>query len=291
MAYLPDEHVGYALMINCENEATMNQLRDLVRAYLLRDRKSPSPPPPTGTADEAQMAEYAGWYEPVTRRSENQWYLESILGLTHVTSANSQLALRDLTNGRTAYVRITGRLYRGLNNSRTLVLVGDHSDGTLFQFAGGNTFRRLPKFTAALKLGFALATALLMGSTAIFALVWLPRRIFGSLKEAPNFSVRTYPLIATLFGSAVFILIWEVSGNYFARANGPGWSGNQASLVYHVAHGAFAWFAIDGLIRAVRHRRSPMLRPVWWHSFATSLVLTAWAVYLVYWGLRAEFGI
>lgn len=288
LGYLPEKGVGYALMINCENEDAMSQLRGLVRAFLLRDRKPP-PPPPIGTSDEAQMAEYVGWYEPITPRSENQWYLESLLGLTHVAAGSGRLSLFDLTNGKFAYLPVNGRIFRRPDNSRTLVLVGDHSDGTLFQFGGGNTFRRLPEHILALKLGFVGATALLMLSTVAFALFWIPKRLFGELRNAPHFSVRTYPFFATLLGGMVIVLIWEVSGNYFARAGGPFWSGSMAMLVYNVAQGAFAWFAVDGLIRALRYRRAFGPRLIWWHCFATALVLSAWAGYLVYWGLRAEF--
>jgi hypothetical protein len=51
---------------------------------------------------------------------------------------------------------------------------------------------------------------------------------------------------------------------------------------------AFAGFAVDGLIRALRHRRAFRPPLIWWHCFTTTLVLSLWASYLVYWGLRAE---
>lgn len=290
LAYLPDEGVGFAVMINSENGDALDQLEDLVRAYLLRDRKPPLPPP-AGNVDEGQMAEYSGWYEPITPRSESQRYLERILGLTRVTSGNGQLFLEDLTNGKYAYLRVTDRVYRRLDNSRTLALVGDHTEGTLLQFGGGNTFRRLTTFMVDLKLGFAVAAVFLMFCTAISAMTWLPRKLFGDLKAAPYFSVRTYPFIATVCAVAVVVLIWDVSGNYYARAGGAIWSGNLAFTTYNLAIGIFAWFAFDGLIRALRYRRSPISRLVWWHCFATSLALSAWAGYLVYWGLRAEFAL
>jgi CubicO group peptidase (beta-lactamase class C family) len=290
MEYLTNEGVGYAVMINSEKGDALRQLENLVRAYLLRDRKPPLPPP-AGRVDEAQMAEYSGWYEPITPRSESLRFLESILGLTHVTSGNGQLFLWDLTNGKHAYVRVTGRAYRRLDNSRSLALVGDHTEGTLLQFGGGNTFRRLSRFMVDLKLGFALTTAFLMFSSAIFALIWIPGRLFGGLKAPPYFSVRTYPLISTLCAVAVVVLIWDVSGNYYARAGGPIWSGNLASTTSILAVGMLAWFAFDGLIRALRYRRSPISRLVWWHCFATSFALSVWAGYLVYWGLRAAFAL
>jgi hypothetical protein len=235
------------------------------------------------------MAEYSGWYEPITPRSESSRYLERILGITQLSYGNGQLFLRDLTNGKFAYVRVTGRLYRRLNNSRSLVLVGDHSSGTLFQTVGGPTFRRMPAYLAYPKLGFAVATALLMLSSIIFAFFWLPRRLFGDLKDGSYLGVRSDPLVATLLGLVVFAIIWEASGNYYARADGARWSGSLVGIVNHLAQGAFVFFAGRGLYRTFHHRRSPVSRLMWWHSLATSSVLSVSAVYLAYWGLRGEF--
>ena len=287
MHYLPHEGIGYAVMINCKNDYALYRLEDAVRTYLVGDLKPPSTAP-FGSVGDTQIAKYSGWYEPITPRNERFRYLESILGVTHVTLANGRLYLSDLTNGKYAYARVDGRVYRRLDNSRSLVLVGDHTDGTLFQTVGGPTFRRMPTYIACLKLGFALVTALLMSSTVIFALVWIPKRLFGKLKEAPYFGVRWDSLLGTLSGSAVGILIWEASGNYYARADGAIWSGYWVRIADYVAYGAFAFYAIRGLLRALRRRCVPIARMVWWHSLATSLALTVWAVYLCYWGLRND---
>jgi CubicO group peptidase (beta-lactamase class C family) len=289
MAYLPTEGVGYALMINSENEDAMYQLEEVIRTYLVRNLTAPLPPPQGGKADEAQAAEYSGWYEPITPRSEKSKYLESMLGITHLNFENGNLFLRDLTNGKFAYARVGGRLYQRLNRSRSLVLVGDRSDGTLFQTIGGPTFRRMPAYVSFSKLGFVVATVLLMLSSAIFALFWLPRSLFGNLRGAPHLGVRSDPLLATLLGGSVFVLIWEASGNYYARAGGALWSGDFVVILDHLLQGAFAFFAIRGLLRALRRRRSQINRPVWWHAIATSFILSVWAVYLAYWGLRSDF--
>ncbi len=289
MNYLPDQGVGYALMINQENYGAMDRLTQVVRAYLVQGLAAPGPMP-TAAVDEAELARFAGWYEPITPRNESARFLEGFLGLTRLGARDGRLYLRDLTNGTYAYLRGGPRLYRRLDGSRSLVLVEDRREGTLFQTVGGPTFRRLPAYWVDLKLGFVVATLGLMVSTAIFAFFWLPRRLFGDLKAAPFFGVRMDPLWATLWGAAVGFLIWNASGDYYARAGGAVWTGGWVLFANHMAHGLFAFFAIRGLARAMRRRRSPIGRAIWWHSFATSLALTVWAVSLSYWGLRSEFG-
>ena len=291
MLYLPNEGVGYALMINCENQDAMNQLEDVVRTYVLRGQKPP-PLPVEIKADPAQSAEYSGWYEPITPRNESSQYLERFLGLTRLHFENGRLCTWDLTNGKRAYIRVVGRIYRRLDNAApNLALVSDRSDGTLFQFGGGPTFRRVPGLIMSLGLGAALAAALLMLGSVIFAFFWVPRMLFGGRKVVPHFRVLADLLMATLSAIAVFVLIWEASGDYYARPGGPLWSGNFVGIAFNVANVAFVSFAVGGLIRTLNSRRSPMPWLVWWHSFALALVLAVCATYLAYWGLRAEFAL
>lgn len=290
MLYLPEEQVGYALMINSGNNDLMGRLEYTIRAYLLRDRKPP-PLPAEAKPDPAQAAAYSGWYGPVTPRNEYDRFLERILGLTHVTFDDGRLFTHDLTNGKTAYVRVAGGIYRKSSSAvATLALIADHSDGTFLQFGGGPTFRRLPGLVVVATFGAAGATVFLMLGSVVFAFFWIPRKFFGDLKGAPHLHARADPLLATLSGVALFVLIWNESGNYYARAGGPIWSGDLALIVYHLAHAAFVGFAIGGLVRAWGTRRAPIHRLVWWHSFALSLALTVCGVYLAYGGLRGELG-
>lgn len=288
-AYLPDEGVGYALMINGENGYAMYLIEEAVRTYLTRGLTPPRPPG-TAPADEAQLSAYAGWYEPFTPRHEGSRYLESLLGLTRVGRGDGRLIVSDLTNGSVPYVREDGPLYRRIDDSRRLVLIRDRSQGMFFLTVGGPAFRRLPLHVAFLELGFAGATAILMLGTVVFAFFWLPKRLFGSLREAQYFGVRTDPLLATLCGGGVFALIWCASGDYFARANGALWSGGAATIATHAVYGAFSFFSIRGLLRAVRRRNAPMGRLIWWHCLATSLALAFVSSYLAIGGLRDEFG-
>ncbi len=68
LTYLPDKDVGYAVMINSRSGDAQAQLGRAIRAYLLRNEK-PLQPLPDGSAHEALMAGYSGWYEPITPRN------------------------------------------------------------------------------------------------------------------------------------------------------------------------------------------------------------------------------
>jgi uncharacterized membrane protein len=43
--------------------------------------------------------------------------------------------------------------------------------------------------------------------------------------------------------------------------------------------------AVAGVVQALRHRHAEIPRLVWWHSFATSVMMTVVSLYLAYWGV------
>ena len=186
------------------------------------------------------MGEYSGWYEPISPRNEYDRFLERIFGLTQVTFTADRLLTRDRTNGNISYVRVAGGQYRKIQSEvATLALIGNHADGALFQFGGGPTFRRFPGFVVVGAFSAALVEVLLMLSSVIFALFWIPRMWFGDLKGTPHLHARADPLFATMSGILLAVLIWNESGNYYARGGGPIWSGGLALIIYLLAHALF----------------------------------------------------
>jgi hypothetical protein len=159
-------------------------------------------------------------------------------------------------------------------------LIADKSEGTLIE-ASGQTFRRIPAWLPWLDAAVIAAAALLMLSSLAFALVWVPRKIFGRMRSVECISVRAMPVLATLsiVGTQLsVILAGEDMIQRFGRIT-------PWSVGFLVSTLALAVFAVLGLVLALRCRNRPIRRLVWWHAFAASLVLTIVALYLGYWGI------
>jgi hypothetical protein len=125
------------------------------------------------------------------------------------------------------------------------------------------------------------AAALLMLSSLAFALVWVPRKIFGRMRGVECIDVRAMPVLATLAIVGTQLLVTLAGEDMIERLGRitPWAVGLFASTL------ASAGFAVLGLALAVCCRNRPIRRWVWWHAFAASLVLTVVAVYLGYWGI------
>jgi hypothetical protein len=281
LAYLPDAGVGYVFMINSGNSKASARIGLILRAYLTRILTKPALPPVTVPVSSNLAQDYAGWYEPISPRIERMRFQTRIVDLAKITIGEDGLSLRSLTGTKQIYVPVTDRFFRRANEPvPTLALIADNSEGTLIQ-ASGQTLRRVPAWLPWLEFSVIGAAVLLMASSLLFALVWIPRKLIGRMRAVSGLSVRALPLLATLSMVAMLLLRQFLGEDVIARLGQI----TPWSIGIFVSTLAFTLFAVSGLVQALRFRNREGSRWVWWHSFMTSAVLTIVAMYLSYWGI------
>jgi CubicO group peptidase (beta-lactamase class C family) len=280
LAYLPNAGVGYAFMINTGNFQTQSQINDLIQAYITRSLARPVLPP-TNPASLKLAQDYAGWYEFISPRNEIMHFQTRILGLTKISCSDRGLRTHRIFGPTRDYVAVTDRLFRRQDDPvPTLALIADKSEGILIQ-GPSTTLRRVPAWLAWLELSVTGAAVLLMVSSLVFALVWVPQKLFGGMRTVGYLSVRTAPLLATLSIAGAEALAFFSGEDAIDRLGQVSpWSVGIFAFTL-----SFAVFAILGLALVWGFRKREIRRGVWWHSFLTSAVLTIVAVYLAYWGI------
>jgi CubicO group peptidase (beta-lactamase class C family) len=279
LAYLPDAGVGYVFMINSGSDTAFVQIGNLIRAYITRTLATPALPPTMIVSNLAP--DYAGWYEPICLRIERVRLQLRILGLTKITASEGGLSLHGLTGAKQNFVAVTDRLFRrNTEPIPTLALIADKSEGTLFE-VNRQAYRRVPSWLPCLELSVIAAAMLLMASSLVFALVWMPRKLFGRLRAVDYLSTRALPLLATLSMASAYTLRHFLGEDAIERLG----RATPWSVGIFVSMLAFAMFAVLGLVQALRFRNREIRRWIWWHSFATSAVLTIVVMYLAYWGV------
>lgn len=279
LSYLPDQGVGYVFMINSGSGAALTQIDGLLRTYI--NLTLPAPPPlPVVVPPSPVVKEYEGWYEPNSPRQEYNRGLARILGLARLRAIPSGLRLGPIIGHSRDYVPVSERLFRLPNDGApTVALISDMSDGTQIEVSMA-TFRRIPGWMPWVEVPATAAALLLMASSCIFALAWVPAKLFGHLRGAESLSVRAMPVLATVsLVCTLLFIIGSASDSINLLGRATFWSvGICLSTL------AFGVFSVLGLALALRFRNRKIRRLVWWHAFAASLVLTVVAIYLGYWG-------
>jgi hypothetical protein len=276
LAYLPEQGLGYVFFINSGNGDAFDRIGKLVRAYVTRDLPKPALPAPVAM-NTAALRPFLGYAEPVTPRQEITRFLGRILGVRRFKLDKGKLAISKVIGGtEKSYVAVSDRLFRVEKEPMaTLALIPSSPDGPLLQ-TDGTTYRPISPVTVWTEYGLGAAWLLLMGSAALFALIWIPRKLLGKLHGAPHLSLRVIPLVS-LASVAGALALFAVSGDDILQRFGKPtvWSVGFCVLTW-----TFGLTAVLGLVLTLRARGSAVPRGVYVHALSVSLANTVIAAYL-----------
>jgi len=283
MAYRPDQGVGFAFMINAGNGKAFERIGRLVRDYLTQDQPPTEAPAVVPVSQVAR--ERGGWYRPDNPRVAKTRFLERILGLVRVTATDSGLIVKPLMDEARHFVPVSDRLFRQpWAPTATLALVDDPANGrdAAIEWMGYLMPLSLHRaWTPAVwaELGVTALFLVALGSTALFALVWLPRWLFGRLAGVPRRHVRVWPLLAALaLVTWVGVVILKLEDAIAVLGNATPWAWTMfvASLLFPLC-------ALIGLLQARGARE--INRFVRWHALFASAVFLIVAAYLTWFGV------
>jgi CubicO group peptidase (beta-lactamase class C family) len=284
MAYIPEAGIGYAYMINATNGAAFGRIHKLVTAFLTRDLASPPMPAPAAV-QRALAAQYTGWAEPANPRVQMTYFMDRIMGLARLSLQGQNLVLAPLQGSPRTFVAVTDRLWRDVKQPvPTLALISDTRDGRFVQ-TNGPMFAIVPAWEAWSEIGGAALAVLLLATSVLYAVYWIPALLLRRLRPLPGgrlcLSVRALPLIAILLLLATFgIFALAGDGSIDRLGNVSAWSVSICVLTI-----LFALTSLMALIQAWRARHWAVRRGVWIHSLLVAAACTAITIYLASWGI------
>jgi hypothetical protein len=282
MAYRPDQGVGFAFMINAGNGTAFERISRLVRDYITRDQVPADGPPVMPVAE--FVRDRAGWYRPDNPRVEKTRFLER-LAFVRLTATDSGLVVKPLLGEASYFVPVGERLFRRpWEPVATLALIDDPDNGRdqAMEWMGyllPAEFHRAWTPVVWAELGGAGLFLLALASTVLFALVWLPRWVFGKLKDAPQRGVRVWPLLAVLslvVWVGVVIVNIDDAINVLGRPTPWAWTMFVTSLLFPLC-------AVVGVLAARGAKEAN--RFVRWHALLASAIFVVAALYLTWFGI------
>jgi CubicO group peptidase (beta-lactamase class C family) len=274
--YMPEPGLGYFLSINASgSEAAFAGIHDLISTYLTRGLKPSARP--AGVPLDSAIANRVGFYELASPRNE---HLRPVLTLR--------------MSGWT-YIE-GGKLYRrGLmpKSSQELIYLGHNqvrtdnniaADGVYGTDAEGDfwcndlaCFRRVDPTWPVARFALIVSALMVMSTTILFAIMWIPRKLLGRMKGVRHLSVRAWPLLATV---VLIGTIWPASTALAVDLT------HLDALTAWIFVGtiAFAIFSLISVIVALHSWRLEMNRAVRMHSTLAALSCAGVTWFLAYWG-------
>ena len=281
LRYIPDSNVGYFYSINTGNEDAVRKIDKAIRAYITRDLQDPLLP--TVAALPANAHSYAGWYLPDSPSNQTGYFIERLMGMTHVRFEEGKLVTTSLA-GQLVFVPVDDMQFRQISEPIATAKLLANEEGKFIQLYGGmGTMKRIPSWGAVTEIMFVTWIALASISVLIYAPFWLLGCIRKNFFRPAECGILGFPLLAVL--SVVFIVgigfVVSDSGDIrLLLGNLTIWSAGifLATVVFAIsslASGLVLWHAPkQGICGAVR----------WYSTWVVSAMLASTA-YLAYWGV------
>jgi CubicO group peptidase (beta-lactamase class C family) len=277
--YIPERGVGWVLLINTSAPGDgMSRLEDLIARYLLHD--APPPPAPTGPAlAPAELARYVGYYEYANSRQEALRGVDDLFGGRTVFIKDGQLWAKDFlaTPERLVPTGVPGG-FRGVDDPITKLVFAQREDGDVM-VSSGYRIKRSP-WPILLIRGIVFGAGVLMASSLLWALYWLPRWLLSRQYRArvQRLRLRLLSLGASLLG---FFAIALLSRSWDERDFVP--IKNVLTVSLFLVPSLFAFAAVLALAQALKSiTRHKNLVAV--HSLLVALAACALAAWMARWG-------
>jgi len=278
LAYSKDAGVGFVALINSGSGGALDDVSHLLRNYATRHKSKPVPPAAVKVS-EGVARDYGGWYVPDSPRQEATRFLERLLGVTRVRLEGEKLRLLPLFAEERTYLAVGEGAFRREEHPAASLALLDTPEGRLIQTP--QTLRCASSAGVIAQLALAGAAVVLMLSAPLFALVWIPRWLFGRLRHAPHLRARALSLAAVVSLLGAFSLVVLAGEDVIGRFGRPTpWSLGFCGLTV-----LFAVLAVYGLWLALRVPEGGTNRAARWHSILVAAANVLVAAYLGYWGI------
>ena len=285
MSYMPDYGVGYFFSINSESGDAFEQVGKAVRAYITHSLQKPVVPPVAQLPVNA--ADYAGWYEPDSPRTELTHFIGRFVRLSRVRFEDGKMISSALGSWHQVHIPAEGAQFRFEDKEAppdpvaTLELLTPNTEGRFIQTDSQTTMRRIPGWFAIGEILVAGFVVLSIFSIVLYSPFWMIGGLMRSRRRPAERAMRWWPLIAVLSLVAFVVIFILCSEDLIERlGNFTVWSGALwvVSLLFGLASVVSFLVALRGSSEEVR----PGVRRF---SRIVSTALLIAAAYLTYWGI------
>jgi len=280
LAYLPEAGVGHVIMINSDNGEALREISDLVRGFETRQLAAK-----TITREmevSAQHRKIEGLYHPINPRQQISFFLDRIFNVQKLWFDSDRLVKKALFGGEASYFfPVSSTQYKSEKTGLiSLVRVTDPLAGDVVH-TGYSVLK--PTTAVLVYTSFAVVAlwGLFSGSSLLFFLVWIVRRLRGKIRPGATIQVRLWPLLASASVAGFTGLVFIGFSDPFKLMGQP----SVVSIGIMLLSVAFALFTLLGAHTCIRERKTNMNQFVYWHSTVASCLHVIVAVYLLSFGM------
>jgi CubicO group peptidase (beta-lactamase class C family) len=275
--YFPDQGVGSVVLLNSSSSG--RALKDLDRLALDYLTRGLTPPQPASIElAPGALKKFTGYYEKDNPRSQLLANLDLLLGGRRVFLKGGALYERGMLGGKARQlIPVSGNQFRTPKQPEASTIFTTDAQGRGVLVDEGFYGARASIVWPLARLALLVLGLVLMASSILFALVWIPRMLLRRKKGRTQWALRAVPLAAVLWLALMALLVifsplWLL-GAY-----------DIVSVGVWLAGWLFLFFSVGALVLALGPAaRHGAPRAVWIHSLLVSVACCGIAGYFLYW--------
>lgn len=281
--YMPEHRLGYAVMINDNNENVISKIVRLIKAYQTRNLT----PNTIAINDEKcnKTIDISGYYNVITPKMRLISFLESVKTIQKVWYKNDTIhkkyMLRQFSK---TYLASKKREFNSIKTGNiAIVSVNDPVSGEVLH-CDGMVFKKISSFQAYLYLSLFWTFFIIPLFTLFFGFIRLIMYLFQKKKNNKALWICLWPVVSISFVVIVFIsIIMSIQTSYDSfQILG---TFNSISVLIFICGVCFALASVKSVIYIFKNRRVKISRFFYYHSMLVAVMNLIYTAYFLYHGL------
>jgi CubicO group peptidase (beta-lactamase class C family) len=158
--------------------------------------------PPSRSVQCGQLQSYCGYYVPRNPRIQLAAFIELLTGGISILCENDTLCTQGFMEDRSPLIHVSDNLYRRSGQPEATRAFVRDGDGNMVYTSQSSYYVRTPIWKTYLHRFLVFAALIIMISSIVYAVFWIPMHIYKNLKHRENKSkylwMRLVPLLAVL---------------------------------------------------------------------------------------------
>ena len=287
-AYLPEAHLGHAIMINKKHPRALAKISELIRNFETRNLVKPKLESQQIISDEHRKIE--GLYNPINPRLHKLAFLFQFRSTKKLYFEGNTLVQKGILGGQTRYYSpISSNLYRSKeNNMASLVVVNDPLAGKVVHDSSKNAgsgnnvvLKPVPTWFGYTQMIVELSWLFVIVSSVLYFFIWIVRKFSGKIPSGATLRVRLWPLLSSLALVSTVLFLVVASSDYYKYLSQPTFISIGIMLTTIV----YAVFSLMSVYTIIKERNSTMNRGNYWYNTYASIIHLLMTIYLFMFGV------
>jgi len=267
--YLPKYNLGYAVMINANNQDVIYKISNLVKVYQTKDLPHQVVAPKNSIVKSTHNL--AGYYIPIDQKFDVLKFFLKIKGMKKIWHNNDTLCVKSVLNNYTLkfHSNNNNEFVAEASNKLVLFNINDAVEGDVI-YGGMGMIKKISPLYAYTLLTIFFAFFIVPITVIVFALLRLFIYWFGKKRDKVALWITLWPLVTIMFIiTTVLVLIMTIQ----TTLDGFLLLGNISlpSLTIFVGTICFALASFFSVYYIYKNRHIKMSRVFYYHSFIAAV--------------------